>query len=86
MADSVKKAETSLDEDEEAFRRTQAAAGTSVRAGTGAPASKVKPPSRDRFVKVPLWWAEQLTQATDSAGEVFVGLWLLYLAWKTKVG
>jgi hypothetical protein len=37
---------------------------------------------RDRFVQVPLWWAEQMTKATETP-QAFVGIWLLYLAWKT---
>ena len=37
---------------------------------------------RDRFVQVPLWWAEQMTKATETP-QAFVGLWLLHLAWKT---
>jgi hypothetical protein len=37
----------------------------------------------DAFIKVPLWWAEQMTQATGTA-KAFVGLWLLFLTWKAK--
>jgi hypothetical protein len=37
---------------------------------------------RDRFVQVPLWWAEQMTKATETP-RAFVGIWLLHLAWKT---
>jgi hypothetical protein len=37
---------------------------------------------RDRFVQVPLWWAERMTKATETP-RAFVGIWLLYLAWKT---
>jgi hypothetical protein len=38
---------------------------------------------RDRFVMVPLKWAEQATRATNSQG-AFVWIWLLHLAWKAK--
>jgi hypothetical protein len=30
---------------------------------------------------VPLWWAEQMTKATETP-QAFVGIWLLHLAWK----
>lgn len=42
-----------------------------------------KPKTVDRFVKVPLWWAEQAARATNTP-KAFVWLWLLHLAWKTK--
>jgi hypothetical protein len=45
--------------------------------------NKVKDP-RQRpkvFVKVPLWWLEQVAKATRSP-QVFVAVWLLHLSWK----
>jgi hypothetical protein len=47
------------------------------------PAARPRKHKSDAFIKVPLWWAEQMTQATGTA-KAFVGLWLLYLAWKAK--
>jgi hypothetical protein len=38
---------------------------------------------KDVFVKVPLWWIEQATQATRSP-QAFVCIWLLHLAWQEK--
>jgi hypothetical protein len=38
------------------------------------------PKTKDPFVKVPLWWAEQVAAVTKSPG-VMVWIWLLYLAW-----
>jgi len=38
---------------------------------------------KDTFVKVPLWWFEQVTRATRTQ-QAFVGIWLLHLAWKAK--
>ncbi len=37
----------------------------------------------DTFVKVPLWWFEQATQATRSP-QAFVCVWLLHLSWQAK--
>jgi hypothetical protein len=37
----------------------------------------------DKFVKVPLWWAEQAVVATGTK-KAFVWIWLLYLAWKAN--
>jgi hypothetical protein len=34
----------------------------------------------DKFVKVPLWWAEQASQATHTP-KAMVWIWLLHLAW-----
>jgi len=34
----------------------------------------------DRFVKVPLWWAEQASQATRTP-KAMVWIWLLHLSW-----
>ena len=39
--------------------------------------------SKDTFVRVPLWWIEQVTKATRSP-QVFVAIWLLHLAWQAK--
>jgi hypothetical protein len=47
------------------------------------PAARPRKHKSGAFIKVPLWWAEQMTQATGTA-KAFVGLWLLYLAWKAK--
>jgi hypothetical protein len=38
---------------------------------------------RDAFIQVPLWWAGQMTKATGTP-KAFIGLWLLYRAWKLK--
>ena len=35
---------------------------------------------RDRFVQVPLWWAEQAMEATRTP-KAMVWVWLLHLAW-----
>jgi hypothetical protein len=35
------------------------------------------------FVKVPLWWIEQVTRATKSP-QVFAAIWLLHLSWRAK--
>jgi hypothetical protein len=37
----------------------------------------------DRFVEVPLWWAEQAARAT-STPKAFVWIWLLHMAWRAK--
>jgi hypothetical protein len=37
---------------------------------------------KDTFVVVPLWWFGQVTKATRSPQQVFVGVWLLHLRWK----
>ena len=42
---------------------------------------KRKAPDKDRFVKVPLWWAEQAARATRSP-DMMVCVWLLYQAWR----
>jgi hypothetical protein len=38
---------------------------------------------REAFVKVPMWWAEQVCKSAGSPQQVFVALWLLYRSWKT---
>ncbi len=44
----------------------------------------MKPQDRkDTFVKVPLWWIEQATQATRSP-QAFVCVWLLHLSWQAR--
>jgi hypothetical protein len=43
----------------------------------------VKPPSKDAFVQVPLWWIEQATRATRTP-QAMVCIWLLYLSWQAK--
>ena len=45
--------------------------------------TKSKPKSTERFVKVPLRWAEQATRATNTP-KAFVWIWLLHLAWRAK--
>jgi hypothetical protein len=37
---------------------------------------------RERFVRVPIWWAEQACKATRTP-KALVCIWLLYLSWKT---
>jgi hypothetical protein len=39
-----------------------------------------KPKGADRFVKVPLWWAEQAAEATRTP-KAMVWVWLLHLSW-----
>lgn len=36
--------------------------------------------NRDMFVQIPLWWAEQATQATRQP-KAMACIWLLHLAW-----
>jgi hypothetical protein len=47
-------------------------------------AAPVKRKKAAPFVKVPLSWLEQVTKATRSPQQVFVGVWLLHLRWKAK--
>jgi hypothetical protein len=35
----------------------------------------------DKFVKVPLWWAEEAAKATNTP-KAMVWVWLAYLAWE----
>ena len=38
---------------------------------------------REAFVRVPMWWGEQVCKAArGSPQQVFVALWLLYRSWK----
>jgi hypothetical protein len=37
---------------------------------------------REAFVRVPMWWAEQVCKVAGSPQQVFVALWLLYRSWK----
>ena len=39
-----------------------------------------KQKSRDKFVQVPLWWAEQAAEATRTP-KAMVWVWLLHLSW-----
>ena len=39
--------------------------------------------SVDKFVQVPLWWAEQAAQATRTP-KAMVWVWLLHLAWTSR--
>jgi hypothetical protein len=41
---------------------------------------RAKSKGADKFVKVPLWWAEQASQATRTP-KAFVWIWLLHLSW-----
>jgi hypothetical protein len=38
---------------------------------------------REAFVKVPMWWAEQVCKSAGSPQQVFVALWLLFRSWKS---
>lgn len=42
-----------------------------------------RPKSVDKFVQVPLWWAEQAAQATRTP-KALVWIWLLHLAWSSR--
>jgi hypothetical protein len=66
------------EQEEEEFLRYQRAASKPAIKST---ASKAK--ATDKFVKVPLWWAEQAARATGTP-KAFVWIWLLHLAWKAK--
>jgi hypothetical protein len=63
------------EQEEEEFLRYQRAASKPAIKST---ASKAK--ATDKFVKVPLWWAEQAARATGTP-KAFVWIWL---AWKAK--
>lgn len=65
------------DEDEKLFTEMQAAAANLP------PRQRRERARKDTFVKVPLWWFEQATKATQTP-QAFVCLWLLHLAWKAK--
>ena len=39
--------------------------------------------SADKFVKVPLWWAEHAARATRTP-KAMVWIWLLHLAWAAR--
>ena len=41
---------------------------------------KTRPKGRDTFVQIPLWWAEQASQATRTP-KALVWIWLLHLSW-----
>ena len=41
-------------------------------------------PTKDTFVKVPLWWIQQVTKVLRSPQQVFVAIWLLHLHWESK--
>jgi hypothetical protein len=53
------------------------------RAAANLPPRRSSKARKETFVKVPLWWIEQATQATRTQ-QAFVCIWLLHLAWKTK--
>jgi hypothetical protein len=63
------------DEDDEKLFALQCGAGK-----PSAPRRRGKA-RKETFVKVPLWWFEQVTRATRSP-QAFVAIWLLHLAWK----
>ena len=42
--------------------------------------NRAKAKGRDKFVMVPLWWAEQAAQATRTP-KAMVWVWLLHLSW-----
>jgi hypothetical protein len=66
------------EQEEREFLRYQRTAGDlAVKSTT----RKVK--AADKFVQVPLWWAEQAARATGTP-KAFVWIWLLHLAWKAK--
>jgi hypothetical protein len=44
---------------------------------------KAKPKGRDKFAKVPLWWAEQAAQATGTQAAL-VWILLLHLSWEAN--
>src|SRR5262245_49444337 len=52
-------------------------------AGARPPPTSRARKTADRFVKVPLWWAERAARATNTP-KAFVWIWLLHLAWKAK--
>ena len=62
------------DEDEHGFQEA-------MRAAYQASPEKLKK-KRERFVRVPIWWAEQACNATRTP-KALVCIWLLYLSWKT---
>jgi hypothetical protein len=65
-----------VEDDEQEFCRCQ-------RAVSVHPGRVGSQRTRDRFVRVPLWWAERAAGATRTQ-KAFVWIWLLHLAWKTK--
>jgi hypothetical protein len=66
------------DEDEEFLRLQRRPAELAPRPKSAEVKQRQR---RDRFVQVPLRWAEQMTKATETP-RAFVGIWLLHLAWK----
>jgi hypothetical protein len=64
------------DEDERAFRALR-------REVSVHPGKVVSKRTKETFVQVPLWWAEQVCRATRTP-KAFVWIWLLHLAWKAK--
>jgi hypothetical protein len=67
--------------DEEEFHRCQRGTRAAAAVRTETPKTKSKP--ADQFARMPLWWAEQAARATREPG-IFVCVWLLHLAWKTR--
>jgi hypothetical protein len=63
------------DEDEREFQETARAACQ--------PSPENLKKKREAFVKVPMWWAEQVCKTAGSPQQVFVALWLLFRSWKT---
>ena len=62
------------DEDEREFRQMARAACQ--------PSPEKWKKKREAFVRVPMWWGEQVCKAAGSPQQVFVALWLLYRSWK----
>jgi hypothetical protein len=62
------------DEDEKLFAEMQ-------RAAASLPPRRSTKARKGAFVRVPLWWLEQVTRATRTP-QAFVAVWLLHLAWK----
>lgn len=66
------------DEDEKEFADMRRAAATLP------PQAARNKAHKETFIKVPLWWLEQVTRAVQSPQQAFVGVWLLHLAWKAR--
>jgi hypothetical protein len=64
------------DEDEKRFVEMQRAAANLPPRSRGKARKEV-------FVKVPLWWMEQVAHVTRSP-QTFVCVWLLHLSWEAK--
>ena len=47
------------------------------------PTPSIPKKAKDRFAKVPLWWAEQAAEATRTR-KAMVWIWLLHLSWESR--